>query len=189
MTRGQRSKGRYEEMAPTVKVGGDVATGKADARRKLNDDLREIGERLRIMVDAYQEKPGIIDGDVLNDTDHASDIETTITEVYRIMKTYVYAEDNPLRVDDDLWEASREQKDEFIGFYTSALMALETYREVLRAYSLLKGEAGLRPQRGDLERIRQDEHARVKERARCIEAISHFQGKFSATLTVLCSIS
>jgi hypothetical protein len=176
-------------MAPSAKVGGDVATGRADARRKLKDDLREIGERLRVRVDAYQEKPDVIDSDVLNDSDHASDIETTIIEVYRIMKAHVYAEDSPLRVNDDLWEASREQEDEFIDFYTSALMALETYREVLRAYILLKGEAGSRPQRGDLERIRQDEHAQVKERARCIEAIRDFQEKLSATLTVLYSIN
>ena len=141
------------------------------------------------MVDAYQEEPGIIDGDVLNDTEYASDIETIIIKVYRIMKTHVYADDSPLRVDDDLWEASREQKDEFTDFYKSARMALVMYREVLRAYSLLKGEAGPRRQHGDLERIRQDEHAQVAERARCIEAISDFHGKFSATISVLCSIN
>jgi len=56
---------------------------------------------------------------------------------------------------------------------------------VLRAYSLMKGDVGPRLQRGDLERIRQDEHAQVKERAGCIEAISDFQSKFSATLTIL----
>jgi hypothetical protein len=189
MTRRLEIKERYEEMAPRANATRGVGAGKADARRKLNDDLCEIGKRLQATVDAYQEKPSIIDDDVLNATDHASDIETTVTEVYRIMKSRVYAKDSPLRADNDLWEASREQKDEFIGFYRSALMALETYREVLRAYSLLKGETGPGPQRGDLERIRQDEHAHVKERAWCIEAINDFQGKFSATLTVLCSIN
>lgn len=172
-----------------VKIGGEAAVNMAGDRRKLNDDLRELSERLEVMVDAYQEKPSVIDDDALCITDHASDIETTIIEVYRTMKAHVYAEDSLLRADDDLWEAFREQRDEFIAFYNSALVALETYREVLRAYSLLKGEAGPRPQRGDLERVRQDEHARAMERAQCIEAISDFQGKFSAILTVMFSIS
>src|SRR5215813_1298452 len=175
-------------MASTANPGGGLAVSKAGACRKLNDDLREIDERLQAMIDTYHEKPSLIDGDVLNATDHVSDIEVTITEVYRIMKTRVYAENSPLRVDDDLWEASREQKDEFISFYKSALMALETYREVLRAYNFMKDEAGLKPERGDLERIRQDEHTQVNERAECIGAITDFQGKFSATITVLCSI-
>lgn len=174
-------------MAPTANAGGGVIASKADAHGKLNRDLRKIDERLQAMVNAYQEKPSVIDDDVLNAADHISDIETTVTEVYRIMKTRVYAEDSPLRVDNnDLWEASWEQKDEFIDFYKAALMALETYRKILRIYSLLKSEAGPRPQHGDLERIRQDEHAQVKERAGCIEAISDFQRKFSATLSVLC---
>ena len=138
------------------------------------------------MVDAYEEKPYVIDTDVLNATDHASDIEIMVTEAYRIMKARVYAEDSPLRIDNDLWEASQEQKDEFVGFYKSALMALESYREVLRAYCFLKCESGPRLQRGDLERIREDERAQVKDRTVCIEAVSDFQGKFSATLAVLC---
>jgi hypothetical protein len=173
-------------MAPTAKAVGVVAAKReADARRKLNDDLRGIGERLRFMVDTYIQKPSVIDDDLLNTTERAPDIEATITEVYRIMKTHVYGADSPLRADDDLWESFREQRDEFIYFYKSALMAIETYREVVRAYSLLKGEIGPRPRHGDLERIRQDEHAHVKERAECVEAISDFQDKFSATITVM----
>jgi hypothetical protein len=174
---------------PMAKVGGEAAGNRVGARPKLNCDLRELGERLKVMVDAYQEKPSVIDDEVLSVTDRPSDIETTMIEVYRTMKAHVYAEDSPLRVDDDLWEGFREQKDEFIGFYESALVALETYREVLRAYSLLKGKDGPRAQHGDLERIRRDEHAHARERAQCIETISQFQGKFSATLTLLPSIN
>jgi hypothetical protein len=176
-------------MAPTANADGGLAVSQADAYRKLNHDLREVDRRLQAMVDAYQERPSVIDSDVLNATDHTHNIEATITDVYRIMKTRVYAEDSPLRADTDLWEAFREQMDEFIGFYRIALMALETYQEVLLAHSLLRDRARQRPQVGDLEQIRQDEQSRVKERAGCIEAISNFQGKFSATITVLRSIN
>ena len=69
-------------------------------------------------------------------------------------------------------------------FYRSALGAVEIYREMLRAYALLR-PAGLRPQRGDLERVRQDTHAHVAERGECIQAVCDFHGEFSAMLAVL----
>ena len=164
-----------------------VAAGQADARHKLNDELLQISERLSVMVDAYEEKPSTIDIDILNATDCTVDIEAAITKVYRVMKTRVYAEDSPLRADEDVWEAFKEQQDEFIVFYKSALKALDIYKEVLQAYSLVQGKARRRPRHGHLERIRQDKHAHVAERAGCIEAVNDFHSKFSAMLTVLSS--
>ena len=140
------------------------------------------------MVEVYREKPSTLDSSVLDATYGDADVEATITEAYRVMKTRVYTKNSPLRADNDVWEAFNEQKDEFIGFYRSALRALETYKEVLAAYSLLKCESQLRPQHGGLERIRQDKHAQVEERDWCIEAVSDFHGKFSAMLTVLYAI-
>ena len=99
------------------------------------------------------------------------------------MKAGVYAKDSFPRIGRNLWEAFKEQEDEFVGFYKSAIKALEIYTEVLQTYSLVRGEAAL--QHGDLEGIRQDKHAQVEERNECIEAISDFHGKFSAMLTVL----
>ena len=90
-----------------------------------------------------------------------------------------------MRQDGELWEAFREQQNEFLGFYRSALAAIEIYQEVLQAYTLIKDNSKLRPGYGDLESIRQDKRAHVMERADCIEAVSNFHGKFSAMLSIL----
>jgi hypothetical protein len=174
-------------MEPTGDPYSTVAAGQADARRKLSEELLQISEWLSIVVDAYEEKPSTIDIDILNTTDCAVDIKGAITKVYRVMKTRVYTVDSPLRADEDVWEAFKEQQDEFIGFYKSALKALDIYKDVLQAYSLVRGKARRRPRHGHLERIRQDKHAHVAERAGCIEAVSDFYSKFSAMLTVLSS--
>jgi hypothetical protein len=172
-------------MAPTGSPVSCDGASEAYACHKLKDELREIDGRLRSIVDAYEGKPSAIDGEVLNAVGHASDIEARIVDVYQIMKHRVYAEDSPLRKEHDVWDAFKEQEDEFIGFYKSALGALEAYQEVFRAYRLLKSEGGLQPWRGDLERIRQDAHAYIAERDGCIEAVSGFRDKYSAMLTIL----
>jgi hypothetical protein len=160
--------------------------GPVDARRELNSDLGAIGQRLQTMIATYEEKPSALDGDILEIKNHESGITAAIAETYKIMNNRVYSEVSPLRADDDLWEASKDQKGEFIHFYRSALMALETYQKVLKAYRMLDGEHGPRLHRGGLERMQQDAHTQVKERTRCIEAISDFEAKFAAMLSVLC---
>jgi hypothetical protein len=185
MYNGPRPTRRLEKMTPTGDPHSSVAADQLDDRHKLNSELRAIDDRLRAMVDAYQEKPSAIDGDVLHATSRDVGIEATITETYRMMKVRVYANDSFLQVDKDLRDAFKEQEHEFVGFYKAAIKALETYAEVLETYRLVRREAETR--RGDLERIRQDKHAQVEERDVCIEAISDFHGKFSAMLTVLLS--
>jgi hypothetical protein len=162
-----------------------VAERELDAWYKLRGELREVDQRLRAMLDVYEEKPSRIDCGILASTNRATDIGAVVYDIYWIMKGRVHAEDSPLRIDGDVWEAFKEQEDEFLGFYKSALKALETYTQVLRAYNLVIGKAKLRPQLGDLERIRQDEHTHVEERDQCIEAISDFHGKFSTMLTIM----
>ena len=176
-------------MALTSSLGSRHDASAADACHKLKDELREIDGRLRSIVDAYEEKPSVIDAEILNAAGHASDIKATIVDVYQIMKRRVYAEDSPLRKDYDVWNSFKEQEDEFIGFYKSALGALEVYQEVFHTYRLLKGEGRLRLRRGDLERIRQDEHAHIAERDGCIEAVSGFREKYSAMLTTLGAVN
>jgi hypothetical protein len=172
-------------IALTTDPGSGVATDLAVARDKLKTELRELDDRLGAIVDVYEEKPKAIDAGGPGAASSAADVEAMITVVYRVMKTRVYAEDSPLRADIDMWVAFREQKDEFIDFYKSALRALETYQEVLRVHGLMKTDAGPRPGRGGLERVRRDKRIQVAERDGCIEAVSDFHAKFSAMLTVL----
>lgn len=162
-----------------------VAERELDARNKLCGELREVDQRLRAMLDDYQEKPSRIDCGILTATDRATGIGSVIGDIYWIMKGRVYAEDSPLQVDGGMWEAFKEQEDEFLDFYKVALNALETYTQVLRVYNFVIGKAERQPELGVLERIRRDEHAHVEERDQCIEAISDFHGKFSAMLAIL----
>lgn len=170
-------------MAPEDDVHGEAPAGRLKARRRLDDELRETAALLQVLVDAYQERPSELDRCLLGIADHALDVEATITEIYRLVKKRVYAEDSSLRADSEVWEAFSGEKDEFFDFYKAALKALETYKAVLHAYALMNDD-GSRPRRGDLERIRQDRRALVEERDLCIEAVSHFHGKFSGMLTV-----
>src|SRR5690349_20816729 len=120
-------------MASEPDLSSGATEDRAAVRRELIDELRELDERLRTMVDEYEAKPSAFDIS-LKATGTAVDIETAITEVYRIMKTRVYAEDSPLRVESDIWEPFDDQKDEFFDSYKSAVMALETYKEVFETY-------------------------------------------------------
>src|SRR5438445_175791 len=89
------------------------------------NDVRLEDERQRVMIEAYQEKPANIDSGILDVTDRAVDVRAAIVDAYRIMKACVYSKDSPLRTESGVWDAFEEQKDEFIGFYKSALNALE----------------------------------------------------------------
>jgi hypothetical protein len=172
-------------MALAGDSGSVAAADQQAARSKLESELRSLDERLRVMLNAYEENPSAIDSGLLSVSDRAVDVEAAVIDAYRIIKTRVYAEDSPLRADHDVWAAFAEQKDEFIGFYRAALTALEIYREVLRTYSLVKTAAEPRPQRGDLKRIQQDKQVQMAERAGCIEAVNDLHGKFSGMLTIL----
>jgi hypothetical protein len=170
-------------------LAADTRSGGAGDQRaapgELKDALRGMEERLRAMLEVYEENPSAIDSGLLSTTGRAVDVRAAVIDAYRVMKAQVYAEDSPLRADHDVWAAFEEQKDEFIGFYKSALIALEIYREVLQTYSLVNTAAEPRPQRGDLKRIQQDKQVQVAERTGCIEAVGDFHGKFSAMLTIL----
>ena len=165
-------------------ANGQAATEQT-AGRKLAGELHRLDERLRAMLDVYEEEPSAIDAGFLSDTDRAMDVGTAIGDTYRIMKTRVYAEDSPLRADRNAWAAFEEQKGEFIEFYKSAVSAVEIYREVMRAFRRTKMTAEPLSRRGDLKSVQEDKHVQVAERAVCIEAISDFQGKVSAMLTSL----
>ena len=154
-------------------------------RGELKDELRGIERRLRDILDVYEENPGAMDSGLLSINDRAVDVRAAVIGAYRIMKTRVYAEDSRLRADHDVWTAFSEQRDEFAGFYRSALTALEIYREVLQTYSLVNRAAKPRPRRGDLKQIQQDKQVQVAERTRCIEAVGDFHSKFSAMLAIL----
>ena len=52
------------------------------------------------------------------------------------------------------------------------------------AYDAIKRRSAP-PQPGDLDRIRRDKHVHIEERDACIQALTHFQGKFSAMLAVM----
>lgn len=153
-----------------------------DPRHSLKEEFREIDERLRAMIDGYDEKPSLIDSGVLSAARNTVNVEAAISEAYRLMNARVYADNSPLRADGVVWRAFGEQRDEFITFYKSALRALEAFKNVLLAYNDLKNKP-LR--RGELERARRDEHVLGGEREACIEAVTNFCRKFSAMLTIL----
>jgi len=146
--------------------------------------LRLADERLRAMLLAYEECPAVIDT-ALGTAAAGPGIERTLTGIFRLLQEQVYTDDNPLRLDDqDSWEAFRGQREEFLGFYASALAAAETYREVLQAHPAALQR--LRP--GSLKRVRSDVHVLIGERTACLAAFREFQAKFSGMLTVLAPV-
>jgi hypothetical protein len=166
---------------------GDTASALAGTARQVGVDLRRANERLGAMIHLYQHNPRTLDDAVLAADDQDASVEATVIGTFRLLQARVYPEDSPLRADQDVWEAFREQRDEFTDFYRSALTALESYREVLEAYRKVKRtQAPLR--RGDLERIQRDKHVHVQERDACLAALREFRGKFSAMLAVLCPV-
>jgi hypothetical protein len=172
--------------ARQLDVGITVATA-ADGGHQIGAELRRADERLRAMIRRYQECPGTLDDVVLAADDRDTSVEATVIGTFQLLLVRVYPEDSPLRADQDVWEAFREQRDEFTDFYRSARTALESYREVLEAYHTVKRTLAP-PRRGDLERIQRDKHVHVQERDACLAALREFQGKFSSMLAVLCPV-
>lgn len=160
---------------PGVRVG----TG-----QDVREALRKADERLRAMGRAFEEEPSAIDGAALNYTCRVMSLEEAVTGTFRLLNDRVFAEDSPIRSDGDAWEAFRDQREEFIGFYRSALNAVEAYREVLLAYCAVKRRYRP-PQPGDLQRIRWDKRVQLEERDACLQAFTGFQQKFSAMMVVL----
>ena len=107
---------------PDVSV--TVATA-ADGGQQIEAELRKADERLREMIHRYQESPSTLDGVVLAADDPDASAEAAVIRTFRLLLARVYPEDSPLRADQDVWEAFREQRDEFTDFYRSALTALE----------------------------------------------------------------
>ena len=171
-------------MAPKEKLDAGVSAGRAGVR-SLKDELLKLDERLRELVDAFEEEPSAIDSGVLGNNSCSGEVETAIMGVYRLVKGRVFSEESPLRVDDEVWEAFKEQQDEFMEFYRCASRAVEIHKEILQYYGLVKDVARLRPRHGDLKRIRRDKCAYMTERDECIAAVSNFFDKFSAMLTAL----
>ena len=169
---------------PASGPGGGVAVDRTSAH-EVKGELFRLERRLRTLVNAYEERPSAIDAALAGAAGRALDAEAAIAAAFTAMKSLVFSEASPLRSDTDLWDAFREQQDEFTAFYRCALNAVEVHKELLQHYLLLRDEAKMRPQHGDLERIRQDKRAFVEERDECIAAISYFCGKFSAMLTDL----
>lgn len=180
-------RGRCAEKTVASDLEPRSGTYQEDACRELVEELREIGDRLRIAVDAVEENPSSLDRAMLNAPGHVTGIEAVIVDVYRVMKDRVYGSDSSLWTHGDIRDAFKEQEDEFIDFYRSALKALEIYKEVLRAYRFLKDQAVSMPRRGDLQRIRQDEHAHKDERDECIAILCDYRDKYSAMLAILSS--
>jgi len=182
---GPDSNGRAPgELASARRSAEGVTAGHPDAGN-VKIELLGLGQQLEALIDRYEEKPSVIDVGFLDTAGRAGDVEAMITEIYRVMRNRVFADESPLRVDADLWRAFREQQDEFLEFYKYALNAVEVHKEMLRHYRLVKDEARLRPRHGDLEGVRQDSRAYMAERDECITAVSNFSAKFSAMLVVL----
>jgi hypothetical protein len=165
----------------------DTASAAADPSQQIKAELRAADEGLSALIRRYQERPSTLDDVVLAADDTGNSVEAAVLRTFRLIQARVYPEDSPLRADRDVWQAFREQSDEFADFYRSALTALESYREILEAYRTVK-RAPAPPRRGDLERIQRDKHVHVKERDACLAALRDFQGKFSAMLAVFCPV-
>ena len=153
-------------LGAVVPTGGRAA---ADVGQQVREELRKADERLRATVCAYEEKPSAIDDAVLGTADQSTSVEAVITGTFRLLRATMYAEASPMRADRDVLEAFCEQKDEFVGFYRSALTTLESYREIMEAYRAVKRRS-VPPRPGNLERLRRDKHVHVEERDACLEA-------------------
>jgi hypothetical protein len=161
----------HENVVPFRGSGADPA----DGRRRTVDRLRVLDGHLAEIVDRSEEQPRMVDEFILSTTGSGTDAEGVITNIYRIMKTAVYAEDSFLQ-GSDVGESLNDQKGEFTGLYRSALRHLETYRLMLQ-----------RQRRDDSEWIRTNYPALLEERDACIAAISDFRTLFSAMLWTLSS--
>jgi hypothetical protein len=179
----------FSRESPQVAAQGrarvDAGTVMVGTYDDLVRKLRDLDERLRSMVEMYREKPSALDIAMGKSAGNAVNPEEVVTELYRVMRSGVFAEDSTLRANRDLWAAICEQQDEFQLFLTSARRSMGIYTEVLWVYTLLQHAEVAVPKPGSVERIRQDKNAQMCERDRCIEAISDLYSKFSAMLAVL----
>jgi hypothetical protein len=147
--------------------------------------LRSFDRHFRANLESYEEIPRTLDEALANVAENAVNPEELLEELHCLMRTSVFADHSPLRANPSVWDAFKQQHDEFICFYRPARHGLEIYAEVLRAYSrsrLVKKES---LQHGYIERICQEKSTQVLTRNRCIESIRHLSDKFSAMITVL----
>jgi hypothetical protein len=152
--------------------------------RQARAELWAAREHLQTRISTYREQPHAIDDAVLAADDGSLSVEVVIVGAYRLLGDLVYTSGSPLGANQELREAFRQQEEELVDFYWSALTAVEAYREVLVAYRALK--YGCTPaQRGGLERIRRDKRVQLEERVACLAALTDFHNKFSAMLAVL----
>ena len=70
------------------------------------------------MVEAFMMQPNVVDSSI----DHVTRI---IGEVYRSMRSGLFADDSLLRQDNETWEAVQGQQEEVFALYQSALEALD----------------------------------------------------------------
>jgi len=159
--------------------------GHRDGYAETAAGLRALAARLRAMVEAYEASPRCLDDVISSGLGTAGHAETVIMNVYELMKRRVFAEESPLRVSPEVWAAFQQQQPEFISFFETARIALETYGEILRIYQRVSGAAERSARAGELDGVRQDKHVQVEERRQCITAVREFSGKLSAMLAVL----
>jgi hypothetical protein len=172
-------------MAATSRAGRSGTAAETPPRDNWPDDLRRADELLRTIIAVSEEEPRALDSAVLSATGDPENVNAALAAAYRIMKNQVYAADSRLRADGDTWAAFKEQEGEFSGFYRSARNAVEAYAQVLQAYQAVSSSPGARSQHGELKRIRRDKHEQLAERDSCLEALTDFQGKLSAMVSVL----
>ena len=81
-------------MTSTPDPSGDVVP---DARHALKEEFRDIDERLRAMVEMYDEEPSMIDSGATSDAPPRVNVESAIKEAYKLMNARIYAADSPLQ--------------------------------------------------------------------------------------------
>lgn len=146
------------------------------------DDLRKISERLRVMVEEYDEEPSEIDGGVSDEVSDEADVISVVKEAYKLMKGRINDPGSPLRERRGVWAAFNEQQDEFRMFYRTAIRELEILREWLPSYIDLKDQL---LSRGEPRKLLENERVLREQRDNCIDAVTNFYGKFSGMLTGL----
>jgi hypothetical protein len=159
----------------------EVSADEVYAYQELSNELHGLDEHLRAMVDVYEETPRLLDDGQFD----VAAAEIAVSMISRTMRSRVYTDNSPLRANQDVWDAFKEHKREFIFFHRSVIIELETYNRVLTAYRRICDDFALLPRSGHLENFRRDTQTLAEAREACVEAISNFHGKFSAMLAIL----
>lgn len=163
------SRDRASRPVPDSRVG----KGQVDSLHKLEDELGKLDEQLEAMVEAFMMQPNVVDSSI----DHVTRI---IGEVYRSMRSGLFADDSLLRQDNETWEAVQGQQEEVFALYQSALEALDILREIVegsRSYS--------RREQDNLQQIQRNAQVFAEQRWKAIEAVRYFHLKFSVILDEL----